>query len=142
MWFNVFGLSFVILLMIPNIIFAIIKKDGFTNKITNKYIISIEQISRIGCIIFMTFNIPYTWFGWWSDEAFAVYLIVNSILVIIYILLFIIFFNKSSKAKVLILSIIPSCIFIFSGLMSRSILLIISSFVFAFSHIYISYKNI
>ena len=31
-WFNVFGLIFLVVIMIPNIVFAIKCKDGFNNK--------------------------------------------------------------------------------------------------------------
>ena len=37
---------------------------------------------------------------------------------------------------------IPSMLFLFSGIMSRSVLLIIASVLFAPSHIMISYKNV
>ena len=39
------------------------------------------------------------------------------------------------------LSIIPAIIFMFSGIMSRSVLLIVASLLFAPTHILISYKN-
>ena len=39
------------------------------------------------------------------------------------------------------LSIIPAIIFMFSGIMSRSVLLIVASLLFAPAHILISYKN-
>ena len=139
--FNVFGLIFIVLIMIPNIIYAIKCNDGFNNKWNNKVVIILEQIGRYGCIIFMIINIPNTWFGWWSDEAFVLYLIIDSILVLSYIIIWIICFNKKTLFKALSLSIIPSLIFIFSGIMSRSILLIIFSIIFAPAHIMISYKN-
>ncbi|MGM9899742.1 MAG: hypothetical protein ACI32E_04075 [Bacilli bacterium] len=139
--FNVFGLIFIILIMVPNIIYAIRCKDGYDNKWNNKVVMILEQIGRYGCIIFMIINIPNTWFGWWSDEAFALYLIINSILVLSYIIIWIICFNKNNLFKALSLSIIPSLTFIFSGIMSRSILLIIFSIIFAPTHIMISYKN-
>ena len=82
-WFNIFGLVFIIIIMIPNIVFAIKFKDGFENKWNNKTVEILEQIGRFGCFGLMIINIPNTWFGWWSDEAFAVYLIVNAILVLI-----------------------------------------------------------
>ena len=44
--------------------------------------------------------------------------------------------------EALALSIIPSMLFLFSGIMSRSVLLIIASVLFAPSHIVISYKNV
>lgn len=81
---NVFGLCFMALILIPNILFAIRRKDGFLNYWHNKLVERIEQIGRFGCFAFMILNIPGTWFGWWSDEAFAVYLIVDTILVVLY----------------------------------------------------------
>lgn len=140
-WFNVFGLAFIIIIMIPNIIFAIKCKDGFKNKWSNKAVELIEQISRFSCITFMIINIPGTFFGWWSDNAFALYLIINTILAIIYCVIWVIFFKKNNVFKALSLSIIPSVLFLFSGIMSRSVLLIVASLLFAPTHILISYKN-
>lgn len=140
-WFNIFGFIFICIIMIPNVIFAIKCKDVFENKWNNKFVETIEQIGRFCCFGFMIINIPRTYFGWWSDEAFAIYLIINIILVILYCLIWIICFKKNSVFKALALSIIPSIIFLFSGIMSRSILLIVSSIIFAPSHIMISYYN-
>lgn len=140
-WFNIFGFIFICIIMIPNVIFAIKCKEGFENKWNNKLVEIIEQIGRFCCFGFMIINIPRTYFGWWSDEAFAIYLIINIILVILYCLIWIICFKKNSVFKALALSIIPSIIFLFSGIMSRSILLIVSSIIFAPSHIMISYYN-
>ena len=140
-WFNIFGLVFIIIIMIPNIIFAIKCKDGFENKWNNKAVEILEQIGRFGCFGFMIINIPGTWFGWWSDEAFAIYLIINTILVLTYCAIWVVCFRKNSVFKALSLSIIPSVIFLFSGIMCRSILLIVSAVIFAPCHIMISYKN-
>ena len=140
-WFNIFGLIFITVIMIPNIVFAMKCKDGFENKWKNRWVEAIEQIGRFGCFGFMIINIPGTWFGWWSDEAFAVYLIVDTLLVMLYCLIWIICFRKSSVFKALALSIIPSILFLFSGIMSRSALLIIAAVIFAPSHIVISYNN-
>ena len=56
-WLNLFGLIFVAVILIPNIIFAAKCKDGFENKYKNKFIEIIEQTGRFG---FMIFNIPGT----------------------------------------------------------------------------------
>ncbi|MCD7836482.1 MAG: hypothetical protein LUG83_07540 [Lachnospiraceae bacterium] len=140
-WLNIFGLIFIVVIMIPNMVFAIKYKDDFENKWNNKWIELIEQIGRFGCFGFMIVNIPGTCFGWWSDEAFALYLIVDVLLVIIYCLIWIICFKKASIFRALALSVIPSIVFVFSGIMSRSVLLLISAIIFAPSHILISYKN-
>ena len=140
-WFNIFGLVFIIVIMIPNILFAIRCKDGFENRWNNKVIETIEQIGRFGCFGFMIFNIPGTWFGWWSNEAFAIYLIIDSVLVALYCTAWIVFWKKNNLFKALVLSVIPSVVFLFSGIMNRSILLIIAAVLFAPTHIMISYKN-
>lgn len=140
-WINIFGAAFIVVIMVPNIIFALKCRDGFENKWNNKGVEIVEQIGRFGCFGFMVINIPGTWFGWWSNEAFAMYLIANSILIILYCLIWIICFRKNTVFKALALSIIPSVIFMFSGIMSRSVLLIVASLLFAPAHILISYKN-
>lgn len=140
-WFNIFGLAFITAIMIPNIIFALKHKEAFENRYHNKTIEIIEQIGRFGCFGFMIFNIPTTWFGWWSDEAFAIYLMVDAVLIVLYCTIWVIYWRKNNVFKAMAFSIIPSAIFLFSGIMCRSILLIISSLLFAPAHIFISYKN-
>ena len=140
-WLNIFGLIVVAVIMIPNILFAMKCKDGFVNKWNNKFVETVEQIGRFGCFGFMIINIPGTWFGWWSDEAFAVYLVVDALLVTLYCVIWAICFRKSSVFRALALSIIPSVLFLFSGIMSRSILLTIAALLFAPSHIMLSYQN-
>lgn len=140
-WLNVFGLVMAAVIMIPNILFAMKCKDGFVNKWDNKSVETVEQIGRFGCFGFMIINIPGTWFGWWSDEAFAVYLVVDAVLVTLYCVIWAVCFRKSSVFRALALSIIPSVLFLFSGIMSRSILLTIAAVLFAPSHVLISYQN-
>ena len=140
-WLNVFGLVMAAVIMIPNILFAMKCKDGFVNKWNNKSVETVEQIGRFGCFGFMIINIPGTWFGWWSDEAFAVYLVVDAVLVTLYCVIWAVCFRKSSVFRALALSIIPSVLFLFSGIMSRSILLTTAAVFFAPSHILISYQN-
>ena len=141
-WFNIFGLVFIVVIMIPNIVFAIKCKEAFENKWSNKVVELLEQIGRYGCFGFMIFNVPGTWFGWWSDEAFAIYLIVDSLLIVLYCIIWVICWKKNNVFRALALSIIPAVVFMFSAVMSRSILLIIASILFAPTHIMISYKNV
>lgn len=138
---NLYGLSFMAIIMIPNIVYAIKCRDGFGNRWQNKTVETLEQIGRFGCFGFMVINIPGTWFGWWSDEAFAVYFIVDSVLVFAYCSLWIVLWKKNNLLRALALSIIPSVVFLFSALMSRSILLTVSALLFAPMHILISIKN-
>ena len=141
-YINVVGLVFMVVIMVPNIIFAIRNKEGFINRYQNKALEAVEEIGRYGCFVFMIFRIPSLTFGWWSDEAFAIYLVVDAILVLLYCLIWALCFRKESLFRSLSLSIIPSIVFLFSGIMMRSIPLILFSLLFAPSHITISVKNV
>lgn len=140
-WLNVFGLAFVVVLMIPNVLYAIKCKDGFENKWHNKTVEMLEQIGRYGCMGFMIFNIPGTWFGWWSDEAFAVYFVGDILLLVLYCGIWMLCFRKNNMFRAIALSVLPSVLFLFSGIMSRSVLLMIAALLFAPCHILISYRN-
>ena len=141
-YINLFGLVFMIVIMVPNIIFAIRNKEGFINRYQNKALEAVEEIGRYGCFVFMIFRVPSLTFGWWSHEAFAIYLVVDVILILLYCLIWALCFRKESLFRSLSLSIIPSIVFLFSGIMMRSIPLILFSLLFAPSHITISVKNV
>ena len=140
-WFNYYGLIAVAIILIPNIIIAVTDKGAFENKFNNKIIIVLEQIGRYGCMAFMVFNIPYTYFDFWFDSALTVYLIVNGALLVLYILGWIIFRKGRSAVKMLWLSINPTVLFLFSGIMLLSIPLIIFAIIFGIGHIAISFSN-
>lgn len=140
-WFNLYGLIFIIIIMIPKIIFAIKYKNRFKNNQINILAKITEQIGRFGCIAFMIINIPGITYGCPTQRLFSLYIVINSMLIAIYCAIWVICFQSNSTFKALALSIIPSVIFIFSGIITRSIPLIIASIIFVPSHIYISYHN-
>ena len=141
-WVNLYGLGFMAVIMIPNIVFALrYKENGFVNAWHNKPVEVLEQIGRFGCFALMIFNIPYTWFGFCSDEAFVLYLICNSVLALLYCLIWAVCFRKNSIFRALALSILPSAMFLLSGALLRSIPLTAASLLFAPCHIIISYQN-
>ena len=140
-WFNYYGLAVMAVVMIPNIIYAVKNKGNVADTYNNKLATVAEQVGRYGCFAFMIFNIPYSYFNFWFDYEIIVYLAVNGGLCLAYLIFWIICRNKSGKLRALALSVIPSCIFIFSGVMLLNIPLICFAVIFAVSHILISYKN-
>lgn len=140
-WFNYIGLIVIAVIMIPNIIYAVKRKDGLQNGYENKAAEIFEQIGRYGCFVLMIFNIPYTYFNFWFYGAFIMYIIVNSILCVAYLVCWAVFWNKSHLAKAIALSLLPSGIFLFGGVMLANIPLIVFSIIFAPCHILISCKN-
>jgi len=139
-WFNYYGLIIMVIIMIPNIIYAIKNRTNST-VYQNKAIEISEQIGRYGCFVFMIFNIPYTYYNFWFENALFVYLSVNGGLCFLYLLFWAICWKRNDKLKALVLSIIPSCIFLFSSIVLVIIPLAVLSILFAACHIYISYKN-
>ena len=140
-WFNYFGLAIIAIIMIPNIVYAIRHKDGGENAYYNKSAVIAEQIGRYGCMAFMIFNIPYTYFNFWFNHALTVYLAINGVLCLAYLLVWVITWSKQGKFKALALSVLPTAIFLFSGIMLASIPLIVFAVVFGVCHILISCKN-
>ena len=140
-WINPYGLFFMAVILIPNIVFAVKCPQGFENTWENKTVERLEQIGRFGCFGFMVIHIPGTWFGFPSDEAFAIYLMADAVLIACYCLIWILCFRKNGLFRALALSILPSLVFLLSGILSRSPLLILSALLFAPCHILLSYKN-
>lgn len=140
-WFNLTGLIFVVVLLIPNIIYAATNKDGFAGEFHNKLIETGEQIGRFGCFILMFIRPSFVTLGYIYDGAQALYLILGIVLLALYCGGWIVFRKGNSIAKALTLSILPSVLFLESGILTLNIPLIALSVVFAICHITISYKN-
>lgn len=140
-WFNYYGLAVVIVILIPNIIYAATHKNETENPYKNKAAESFEQIGRYGCIALTVFNVPYTYLGFYFSYAEIVYIVVNSALSLAYCLAWLLLWKKSGIVKAVLLSTIPSAIFLFSGIMIASIPLVFFAVIFAVTHILISVKN-
>lgn len=140
-YLNYWGLIFVIVILVPNIVFAMTCKDGFENRYHSKLVEILEQIGRFGCFFNMFLTIPFMCKGYWFKHGETIYLILGVLLVALYCLGWIIFWKEDSIRKSLYLSIVPSLLFIGSGIISGNILLLIFAAIFAPCHILISYMN-
>lgn len=140
-YFNIYGLIFVIVILIPNIIFAYSCKDGFENHYENKLVEIMEQIGRFGCFISTFLVIPFLNKGFWFKSGKTIYIALGIVLVTLYCAGWIIFWKEDSIRKSLYLSIVPSLLFIESGVISGNFQLLVFSIIFAPCHILISYMN-
>lgn len=140
-WFNWYGFAIVVAILVPNVVFALKCKDGFQNKFSNKTVETAEQIGRFGCFAFMIFYIPGTSFGWLFADGLTAYIVVDVALTALYCAVWAICFKRNGIFRALSLSIIPSVMFLFSGIVTTSILLTLSAIIFAPCHILISCKN-
>lgn len=139
-WLNVFGLILVILLLIPNIAYAVKVKDQ-KNLCTNKFMNILEQIGRYACMFLMVFNIGIDEFGFGSVGAFLIYGIGNVLLMLTYWIIWMLYFRKQSFINQITLAILPTCLFLLSGITMRHYLLILFGLVFGVGHVYVTYKN-
>ena len=139
-WLNIFGLILVILLLIPNIVYAIKVKDQ-KNLCTNKFMNILEQIGRYACMFLMVFNIGIAEFGFGSVVAFLIYGIGNVLLMLSYWIVWTMYFHKPSFGKQITLAILPTCLFLLNGVTMRHYLLILFGLVFGVGHVYVTYKN-
>ena len=139
-WINVFGAAIVVLMLIPNIVWAAKNKDE-KNLCTNKLMNVIEQAGRYGCIIFMWLPLFVWEFGFESTLEMIAYMALNAALILAYWIAFAVYFKKKSALLALILAIIPACIFLLSGILLRHWLLVCFAILFAIGHIYVTKKN-
>ena len=139
-WLNVFGLILVILLLIPNMVYAIKFKDQ-KNPCTNKFMNILEQIGRYACMFLMVFNIGIAEFGFGSVGAFLIYIIGNVLLMLSYWVIWILYFHKQSFGKQIALAILPTGLFLLSGITMQHCLLRLFGLVFGVGHVYVTYKN-
>lgn len=140
-WFHLPGLLFVILILIPNLLFAAIHKDGFENLYHNPTAELLEQIGRFGCFVFMFFTPPMLCRGYWFAGGRMAYWVAGSLLTALYCLGWAVFWKESSVRKALTLSILPSLLFLVSGVLLLHLPLLVLSVLFAVCHITISYRN-
>ena len=139
-WINIFGAVIVILMLIPNIVYAIKNKDE-KNYCTNLFMNIIEQIGRYACIVLMWLPLLVWKFGFASVFEMILYLACNGLFLAVYWITFAIYMNRKCLQLALVLAIVPACIFIFSGILLRHWLLAGFAILFAVGHIYVTYKN-
>lgn len=138
--FHAGGLVMVVLLLIPNIIYAV-RFRGQENTCTKKGLMILEQIGRYASMFFMVFNIGSLEGAYPSVNAYFISCLGNILLIIAYWLVWMLYFSKRGFGTAMALAILPVCIFLLNGVALMQIPLIISSIVFGVAHICITYQN-
>lgn len=139
-WLNLSGTVIVALMLLPNIIYSVKFRD-MKNQCQNKVMNLMEQIGRYVSIFLMIFNIGIAEFGFSTIGAFLVYVFGNLILVTAYLVTWIFYFKKQTLRRQMILAVIPTCIFLVSGITLMHVFLIISAVIFGIGHIYVTYQG-
>lgn len=137
---NLYGGVIVLVMLAPNIIHAFTNK-GTDNKCTNKRLILAEQIGRYGCIILMWLPLLIWKFAFPGAEWLLFYLLGNGVMLLVYLVIWILYFKRKSPKKAMALAILPTGIFLFSGLLLHHWLLVAFSVIFGIAHISITRIN-
>ena len=139
-WINVFGAIIVILMLIPNIVYAI-KNKNEKNLCTNRFMNIVEQIGRYFCIILMWLPLIVWKFGFASVFEMVLYMVCNGMLLSAYWISFAVYMKRRTVRLALILAILPACIFLLSGILLRHWLLVGFAILFAVGHVCVTCKN-
>ena len=139
-WINVFGAVIVVLMLIPNIVYAI-KNKGEKNLCANRFMNIVEQVGRYACIALMCLPLLVWKFGFASVLDMMLYMVCNGLLLAAYWITFAFYMKRRSVRLALVLAVLPACIFLLSGILLHHWLLAGFAVVFAIGHIYVTYKN-
>ena len=139
-WINVFGAVIVVLMLIPNIVYAL-KNKGEKNLCANRFMNVVEQIGRYACIALMCLPLLVWKFGFASVLDMMLYMACNGLLIAAYWITFAFYMKRRSVRLALVLAVLPACIFLLSGILLQHWLLAGFAVVFAIGHIYVTYKN-
>ena len=139
-WINVFGMIVVILILVPNIIYAV-KYRNVENRCRSKIMNLLEQIGRYACMLFMVLHIGGGE-GFASVTAFLLYLFGNAVLLLGYWIVWLLYFIKQTAWKSVTLAVLPVLIFLLSGATLNNIPLIVSTAIFGVAHIYVTWQNV
>ncbi|MBO6053820.1 MAG: hypothetical protein J6Q17_08785 [Clostridia bacterium] len=139
-WINVFGAVFVILLLIPNIAYAV-RNRGEENLSRNRFMNALEQIGRYACIALMWLPFPVGKFGFARVFEMMLCLAGNAVLTVVYWILFARYAKTKSAVLARILALLPACVFLLSGLLLRHWLLAGAAVLFGIGHLYVTAKN-
>ena len=139
-WINGWGATIVIIMLIPNIIFTI-RNPHLENKCENAIMNTIEQVGRYTSMALMIVPVLAWKFGFKSVLEMIFYVVVTSVLLLLYLVVWFFYLKSQSKNKAIILALLPTMIFVISGILLRHWLLMIAGILFGVGHIYVTLQN-
>lgn len=138
--FSATGLLLVVLLLVPNIVYAL-RGPGMVNKCKLVPLGVAEQVGRYGCMALMVLPLGVWEFSFSSHVAFILWCTVAVALICGYYLCWLFYFRAPTLPVALWLAILPSALFILRGVFLRHWLLVACGILFAMGHIFITYYN-
>lgn len=142
-WFSVYGLIMLILLMLPNILYAIKHREPQPER-CGRTLLLLEQVGRYGCMLLTVFRLPVllglqqTVGNLWGCFHG---LIACTVLLALYWVYWVLYNKKATRSRALVLAILPSMIFLLAGIARPDWFLTAFALLFSVCHITITAKN-
>ena len=136
-WINLFGGIIIAVLMLPNVLYAL-REPGHTPACGSGPLPVLEQIGRYSCMLLMVLPLFVWKFGFGSVPELLVYLGGNALLLTAYLALWPVYWKSRGKTVALWLAVLPTMVFLLSGVLLRHWALVAAAAVFGVSHIAIT----
>ena len=134
---NVYGLLFAVILAVPHIVYA--KTHNYDLKaINNRAMLYIERTGKYCSLFLMGINIGVLEKGFTAPIMEVYWLISTSVLTMIYVVMWIVFFKKETKGFAYLLTITAALIVIQSGLLQVKTLLLTAGIVYLIGELYVT----
>lgn len=134
---NVYGLLFAVILAVPHVVYA--RTHNYDLKvINNRAMLYIERTGKYCSLFLMGINIGVLEQGFTAPIMEVYWLISTSVLTVIYVVVWIVFFKKETKGFAYLLTITSALIVIQSGLLQVKTLLLTAGIVYLIGELYVT----
>lgn len=134
---NVYGLLFAVILAVPHIVYA--RTHNYDLKsINNRAMLYIERTGKYCSLFLMGINVGVLEQGFTAPIMEVYWLISTSVLTVIYVVVWIVFFKKETKGFAYLLTITAALIVIQSGLLQVKTLLLTAGIVYLIGELYVT----
>lgn len=139
-WIKISGLLFVLLILLPNVFYAV-KHPGGRNLCRNKLINILEQVGRYGCMALMVFDFGLFRLGFSSVAAFLGYYIGNAVLIVLYWICWVPYWRSRKRGWAVSLAVLPALVFFLSGITAGNTVLAVLGVLFCVAHVWVTLCN-
>lgn len=134
---NVYGLLFAVILAVPHVVYA--RTHNYDLKIiNNRAMLYIERTGKYCSLFLMGINIGVLELGFTAPIMEVYWLISTSVLTVIYVVVWIVFFKNETKGFAYLLTITAALIVMQSGLLQVKTLLLTAGIVYLIGELYVT----
>lgn len=137
---NLANLVIVVLILVPNVVYAL-RSPGGENKCTNTAMNVLEQIGRYASMALMVLPLGVWEFGFPSVADLLLWLLGSGVLLLAYWVFWWLYFRKATLRRALALALLPTGIFLLTGLTLGHWVLVCAAVIFGIGHCYVTWQN-